>query len=76
MALARDLEKDTPILFAAPHPRLGHAGSIVTRANRQMPMMPAVCSVLEPRPTNVFEEEDEYENDVRRWCAPILHAVA
>ena len=53
-----------PSLFAASRVRLGHAASIVTRAKRQRQIIPAVCRVLEPRPTNAVE--DEYEHDRRR----------
>jgi hypothetical protein len=57
-----------PSLFAASRVRLGHAASIVTRAKRQSQIIPAVCRVLEPRPTNAVEDEDddEYEHDRRR----------
>jgi hypothetical protein len=50
--------------FAESHLRLDHAASIVTRAKRQRQIIPAVCRVLEPRPTNAVE--DEYERDRRR----------
>jgi len=46
-------------------PRLGHAASIVRRGNRRGQIISAACRVLEPRPTNAVEDEDddEYEDD-------------
>jgi hypothetical protein len=51
-------------MFTPPNPRLGHAASIVRRANPRRQIMPAVGYGLEPCPTNAVEDEDE--NDWRQ----------
>jgi hypothetical protein len=58
-------------LFAASNPRLGPAARILRSGQRSRQDIPAVGYVLEPRPTNDFEDEDddEYEDEQRIECA-------
>ena len=44
-------DKGKPSLFAVSRVRLGHAASIVRRANRLRQIPPAARRALEPRPT-------------------------
>jgi hypothetical protein len=55
-----------PDLFAEPHPRLGHAASFVTRVKRRRQIIPAVCRVLEPRPTKDLDDDSRQTPNPKR----------